>query len=139
MCRLTGSRGMARDESGEGEMSLPVDPTIPRHTPVPDFRAKRNERRTCGAARVAPDGKKKKKEPGFTSRSRANERDDRGVRGRVQIVFGGQGRESIYFLPCVYSTFSLFSHLSSSLFQTLPDVTRRLSDEVIVRGCGKKN
>lgn len=82
---------------------------------------------------------KKGKEPGFTSRSRANERDDRGVRGRVQIVFGGQGRESIYFLPCVYPASSLFSRLSSSLFQTLPDVTRRLLDEVILRECeGKK-
>jgi len=89
MCRLLGPRG--EKEGERDEASLPVEPTIPRRL-VPDFRTRRNERRTRGAAGTGGGCPRwKKKEPSFTSRSRANERDDRGVRGRVQIVFGGQG------------------------------------------------
>lgn len=43
-----GERGKKKEESERDETSLPVDPTIPRR-PVPDFRTRRNERRTCGA------------------------------------------------------------------------------------------
>lgn len=92
MCRLVDSR--EKERGGEGsKTSLPVDPAIPRRF-VPDFRTRQSERRIRSAARTRATARpqmEKKKEPGFTSRSRANERDDRGVRGRVQIVFGGQG------------------------------------------------
>lgn len=54
-----------REREGRGEMSLPVDPTIPRRL-VPDFRTRRNERRTRGAAGTR-DGmpQMEKKEPGL--------------------------------------------------------------------------
>lgn len=94
-----------------------------------------------------------KKKPRFSSHSRVNGRDDRRVRGRVQIVLRGQGWESIYFLPFVPPLSSIFRPCSAllfflirppffslvlspchsfSLFQTLPDVSR-WSDELIVR------
>lgn len=87
------SRRFSQDGEGDErarEREGVVSPPLISRFPVPDFRTRRNERWTRGGE-ARRGSQMEKKEPGFTSRSRANERDDRGVRGRVQIVFGGQG------------------------------------------------
>jgi len=134
MCRLVGPRGRRkREECERGETSLPVDPTIPRR-PVPDFRTRRNERRTRSAAGTR-DGCprwKKKSRALLPAHERTKETI---VEYEVEYKLSSGDRARNQSTSCPASTplaFSLFSRLSSSLFQTLPDVTRR-SDEVIVQ------
>ena len=102
--------------------------------PVPDFRTRRNERRTCGTVGTR-DGCprwKKKSRALLPAHERTKETI---VEYEVEYKLSSRDRarnQSTSCLASTPSTFSLFSRLSSSLFQTLPDVTRR-SDEVIVQ------
>lgn len=128
-------------ERGEKRFS-PLIPTIPRR-PVPDFRARRNERRTRGEGGDgdggwdAPDGKKR-----AGALLPAHERTKETIveyEVEYKLSSGDRARNQSTSCPALLlppphpsSAFSLFSRLSSSLFQTLPDVTRR-SDEVIVQ------
>jgi len=137
------ARSSEEGGGGEAERVSPVDPAIPRHS-VPDSRARRarrDERRVRGEG-IRPSMEKKEREredgrkgePGFTSRSRANgKRRSRRTRSSTNCLRGtGLGINLLLALrlppcPCLPS-----SLLSSSLFRTSPDVTRR-SDEVIVQ------
>lgn len=79
----------------------------------------------------APDGKKKSRAL-LPAHERTKETI---VEYEVEYKLSSRDRARNQSTSCLASTpsaFSLFSCLSSSLFQTLPDVTRR-SDEVIVQ------
>lgn len=136
--KSTGGKGAERkrDEGERGEASLPlVDPTNTRRT-VPDFRTRRNERRTCGDEGRMPQMEKKRAGLYFPLTSERKRRSW-STRSSTNCLRGtGLGINLLLAprLPFSFSlsSFSLFSRLSSSLFQTLPDVTRH-SDEVIVQ------
>lgn len=135
MCRLLGPRG----EKGKRERGMKrLSPLNPRFyvASYPTF--VRDETSDGPAVRWgrgvgAPDGKKRaelyfpltseRKRRSWSTRSSTN--CLRGTGLGINLLLALR-------LPLYPSAFSLFSRLSSSLFQTLPDVTRR-SDEVIVQ------
>lgn len=147
MCRLVGSRGgggEGRVEKGrrarEEKRLSPLIPTIP---PSPRTRLSYETKRATDPRRGgdgdgdAPDGKKR-----AGALLPAHERTKETIveyEVEYKLSSGDRARNQSTSCPALLlplppppSAFSLFSRLSSSLFQTLPDVTRR-SDEVIVQ------
>lgn len=121
----TGSQsGEAR--GGERERDDVSSPLISRF-PVPDFRTRRNERWTRGGAAQRGRGRSQmeKKEPGFTSRSRANERSW-STRSSTNCLRGtGLGINLLLALRLPFRSFPAYRLLYSKLYQTSRDVPMR--------------
>lgn len=121
-----------RKEGERDESSFPVDPTIPRRL-VPDFRTKRNERRTRGAAGTrggCPRWKKKSR-----ALLPAHERTKETIveyEVEYKLSSGDRARNQSTSCPRVYPStplpfrsFPAYRLLYSKLYQTSRDVRMR--------------
>lgn len=140
--RREGRRVKRSGERERRETSLPVDPddsTSPRTRLSCETKRATDPRRGRGRGRGMGTPQMEKKEPGlYFPLTSERKRRSWSTRSSTNCLRGtGLGINLLlaplyFYPPPSFSAFSLFSRLSSSLFQTLPDVTRR-SDEVIVQ------